>query len=114
MKTISMNRETFHSVKNLLSKPQPNKAAIAREIGVSVVQVRKVASGGYDKKFGSSTDATSSISKTDTSNKNVSPLFVKNQIESVSEKTFKNVATKPSRNLTRPPMKFPVQSPLDL
>ncbi len=51
-KTISMNKETFDEVKKLLDKPNPNKAAIARETGVSVVQVRKVADGGFDEKFG--------------------------------------------------------------
>jgi hypothetical protein len=50
-KTISMNKEIFKQIKSLLSQPNPNKAAIARKTGVSVVQVRKVASGGYDKKF---------------------------------------------------------------
>ena len=51
-KTISMNKDIYDEIQTLLSKPNPNKAAIARETGVSVVQVRKVADGGYDKKFG--------------------------------------------------------------
>ena len=51
-KTISMNKEIYDEIKTLLAKPNPNKAAIARETGVSVVQVRKVAEGGYDSKFG--------------------------------------------------------------
>ena len=51
-KTISMDKETFDNIKDLLAQPNPNKAAIGRETGVSVVQVRKVASGGYDDKFG--------------------------------------------------------------
>ena len=50
--TISMNKEIFDEIKDLLTQPNPNKAAIARQTGVSVVQVRKVATGGYDKKFG--------------------------------------------------------------
>ena len=50
-KTISMDKETYDSIQTLLARPNPNKAAIARETSVSVVQVRKVASGGYDKKF---------------------------------------------------------------
>ena len=50
-KTISMNDEIFKQIKLLLSQPNPNKAAIARKTGVSDVQVRKVASGGYDEKF---------------------------------------------------------------
>ena len=51
-KTISMNKEIYDEIQTLLAKPNPNKAAIARETGVSVVQVRKVAEGGYDSKFG--------------------------------------------------------------
>ena len=51
-KTISMNKDIYDEIQTLLSKPNPNKAAIARETGVSVVQVRKVADGGYDSKFG--------------------------------------------------------------
>ena len=46
-KTISMNKDVYDEVKKLLSEPNPNKAAIARQTGVSVVQVRKVADG-YD------------------------------------------------------------------
>ena len=51
--TVSMSHELFNEIKNKLSLPNPNKAAIARETGASVVQVRKVASGGYDQKFAS-------------------------------------------------------------
>jgi len=51
-KTVSMDKETYDRIQTLLARPNPNKAAIARETGVSVVQVRKVADGGYDKKFG--------------------------------------------------------------
>ena len=51
-KTVSMDKETYDRIQTLLAKPNPNKAGIARETGVSVVQVRKVADGGYDKKFG--------------------------------------------------------------
>ena len=51
-KTISMSKEIYDDIQTLLAKPNPNKAAIARETGVSVVQVRKVADGGYDKKYG--------------------------------------------------------------
>mgnify|MGYP001354481290 CR=1 FL=1 len=51
-KTISMNKEIYDQIQSLLSKPNPNKAAIARETGASVVQVRKVAEGGFDKKYG--------------------------------------------------------------
>ena len=48
-----MNQETFDKIKEMLAEPNPNKAAISRETGVSVVQVRKVATGGYDQKYGS-------------------------------------------------------------
>jgi hypothetical protein len=62
-KTISMNKDVYDEVKKLLSEPNPNKAAIARQTGISVVQVRKVADGGFDEKFGSAA-TTSSTSKT--------------------------------------------------
>jgi hypothetical protein len=54
-KTVSMDKDIYDQIKSSLSAPNPNKAAIARETGVSVVQVRKVADGGYDKKFGGET-----------------------------------------------------------
>ncbi len=54
-KTVSMDKDIYDQIKSSLSAPKPNKAAIARETGVSVVQVRKVADGGYDKKFGGET-----------------------------------------------------------
>ena len=53
-KTVSMDRDLYEQIKKALAKPSPNKAAIARETNVSVVQVRKVAEGGYDEKFGGS------------------------------------------------------------
>ena len=74
--TISMNQEIFQEIKSKLAQPNPNKAAIARDTGVSVVQVRKVAKGGYDKKYGSSSSqslppesktSSSSISENDSS-----------------------------------------------
>ena len=49
-KTISMTKEIYDEVKSL-SEANPNKAAIARKTGISVVQVRKVAEGGFDSKF---------------------------------------------------------------
>jgi len=58
--TISMNQEIYEKIKSLIAQPNPNKAAIARETGVSVVQVRKVAAGGYDNKFGSNKSSQSS------------------------------------------------------
>lgn len=63
-KTISMNRELYEQIKEALAKPSPNKAAIARDSNVSVVQVRKVAEGGYDEKFeGTSVESVASDSK---------------------------------------------------
>ena len=63
-KTVSMNRELYGQIKEALAKPSPNKAAIARESNVSVVQVRKVADGGYDEKFeGTSVESVASESK---------------------------------------------------
>jgi len=106
-KTISMDKETFLSIKQLLSKPLPNKAAIARKIGVSVVQVRKVASGGYDKKFKTSMDSITS--------KDIVPPVIKPKSNSlISNQLSKSAPPKPIRNLTRPPMKLPPKSPLDL
>ena len=54
--TISMSPELFEEIKSKLAQPNSNKAAIARETGASVVQVRKVANGGFDAKFASSKD----------------------------------------------------------
>ena len=60
--TISMSPELFEEIKSKLAQPNSNKAAIARETGASVVQVRKVANGGFDAKFASSKDVKSSKS----------------------------------------------------
>ena len=58
--TISMTGELFNEIKSKLALPNPNKASIARETGASVVQVRKVASGGYDQKFSEEKSSTPS------------------------------------------------------
>ena len=50
-KTVSMTKDIFAKIKEGLAQSAPNKAAIARETGVSVVQVRKVATGGFDERF---------------------------------------------------------------
>jgi hypothetical protein len=50
-KTLSMNKDIYEDIKKLLAEPNSNKAAIARETGASVVQVRKVAEGGFDSKY---------------------------------------------------------------
>ena len=113
-KTISMNKEIFLSIKSLLNRPTPNKAEIARQLGVSVVQVRKVAGGGYDKKYLS----------TSTDRINTPKEKLKVEInEGTIQKTFPSVPPFPSKDksntekpdsITRPPMKFQVKSPLDL
>jgi hypothetical protein len=59
-KTISMSKDIYDEIKKLLSEHNPNKAAVARQTGVSVVQVRKVADGGFDSKYGKSTSGVSS------------------------------------------------------
>ena len=51
-KTLSMSKDIYEDIKKRLAEPNPNKAAIARETGASVVQVRKVAEGGFDSKYG--------------------------------------------------------------
>ena len=71
--TISMSQSIFDEIKSKLAKESPNKAAIARETGVSVVQVRKVAAGGYDKKFGSGIDLSSSKNPASSSVKELTP-----------------------------------------
>ena len=53
-----MSKDAYDEIKKLLAQPNPNKAAIARQTGVSVVQVRKVADGGFDKKFGGDASST--------------------------------------------------------
>lgn len=62
-KTISMNKTIFEEIKKLLTESDPNKAAIARKTGVSVVQVRKVAEGGFDSKYIGSDSSSGSSSK---------------------------------------------------
>ena len=62
-KTISMNKAIFEEIKKLLTESDPNKAAIARKTGVSVVQVRKVAEGGFDSRYIGSGSSSGSSSK---------------------------------------------------
>jgi len=114
--TISMNRELFDQIKTKLSEPNPNKAAIARETGASVVQVRKVASGGYDQKFSSdSTSRPSSISSAKDSNsnrpKNPEPL----ETESTPDPITPTPIQEDDANENLPPLTPPAPSPaLDL
>ena len=97
-KTVSMNKAIFDQIKSLLSQPSPNKAAIARETGVSVVQVRKVAEGGYDKKFGSSV-----ANKEDSSEKTFSPSLPPISEESALPPTLDTEETEP----VEPPTPLP-------
>ena len=104
-KTISMNKDVYDEVKKLLSEPNPNKAAIARQTGVSVVQVRKVADGGFDEKFGDSAKTTT------TSNTSPKPLPpVKEKAEGSEDvtpalPTFQDTEDSPSieKNTTKEP-----------
>jgi hypothetical protein len=57
-KTLSMSKDIYEDIKKLLAGTDPNKAAIARETGASVVQVRKVAEGGFDSKYSGSSTTT--------------------------------------------------------
>ena len=111
-KTISMNKEIFFSIKKLLSKASPNKAAIAREVGVSVVQVRKVATGGYDKKYGSNAPISVKSKESSPHKKAATKTFPLSPSTPEIDKT----QSKSSNNLTRPPLRSasPVKSPLDL
>ena len=86
-KTISMNKNVYDEVKKLLSEPNPNKAAIARQTGVSVVQVRKVADGGFDEKFG---DGANTAPSSKASPKPLPP------IEESTEESVDSLSTKPS------------------
>ena len=109
-KTISMSKEIYQKIKTLLSEPNPNKAAIAREVGVSVVQVRKVAVGGYEKKFGASN---SSVSKVEKNYKDKKALSTESQ-STLPLQNAKESISKTSSSVTRPPMKTAIKSPLDL
>lgn len=110
-KTISMSKEIYQKIKTLLSEPNPNKAAIAREVGVSVVQVRKVAVGGYEKKFGTSN---SSVSKVEKNNKDKKPLLSTESQSTLPLQNAKESISKTSNSVSRPPMKTAIKSPLDL
>ena len=101
-KTISMTKELFEQISKLLSAQNPNKAKIARQTGVSVVQVRKIASGGYDKKFGSKTRAKRPVNPA--AQDVQTDLPIKAPVETPSEKE------KPKE----PPMTQQIKSPLDL
>jgi hypothetical protein len=91
-----MNKNVYDEVKKLLSEPNPNKAAIARQTGVSVVQVRKVADGGFDEKFGDSAKTTIT---SNTSPKPLPPIKEKKEgSEDVAPAlpTFKDTEDSPS------------------
>ena len=100
-KTISMTKDLFEQISKLLNAKNPNKAKIARQTGVSVVQVRKIASGGYDKKFGSKSRAKRPVNPA--AQDVQTDLPIKAPVETPSEKE------KPKE----PPMTQQIKSPLD-
>ena len=51
-KTITMTQEIYEGVKAGLEQGDLSKTQLARNLGVSTAQVRKVEKGGYDQKFG--------------------------------------------------------------
>ena len=107
-KTISMNKELYEQISSLLSKPNSNKADIARKTGVSVVQVRKVAFGGYDRKYGNKSSLPtpakelppSPVTKTDEQVQ--LPLTPPKPLPSPIKKV---------RSVTRPPMRMSLKKP---
>ena len=112
-KTISMSQELYDQIQSLLSEPKSNKADIARKTGVSVVQVRKVAFGGYEKKYGKSkhfSSVTTSVAKKTSLRQTDLPLP---QIETPPVPENQNTP-RISRTVTRPPMRPNIKSPLDL
>jgi hypothetical protein len=99
-KTISMNKEIYDEVKKSLRESNPNKAAIARKSGISVVQVRKIADGGYDKKFaGSSSSPNQTSPKAPQPSSSVKPPAIDEKKDEVDEEnslpspTFEDNAT---------------------
>jgi hypothetical protein len=101
-KTISMTKELFEQISGLLNAKNSNKAKIARRTGVSVVQVRKIASGGYDKKYG--TKVRSNRPAEPPSQDVQTDLLIKAPVETPTEEE------KPEE----PPMHQQIKSPLDL
>jgi hypothetical protein len=107
-KTVSMNKELYEQICSLLAKPNPNKAAIARKTGVSVVQVRKIASGGYDKKYNKS-----KLSLAKPTGKNEQAKLKLSTPPSPVAQRPSNISQR-TASVTQPPIKVPVKSPLDL
>ncbi len=105
-KTISMNPELFDQISGLLAKPGANKAKIARQTGVSVVQVRKVAFGGYDGKFDDG-------SKQSGKKKPKLPAMAKVEKQSALPLSPPSPLPRPplgkTRSVTRPPLRFPLK-----
>ena len=109
-KTVSMNKEIYNEVKKSLNESNPNKAAIARKSGISVVQVRKIADGGYDKKFGSSSSSsnpTSSVAPE--TSPPIKPPTIEEEKEEVEEESSLPSPTfedKETENPELPPINF--------
>jgi len=105
--TISMNQEIYDEIKSLLAQPNPNKAAIARQTGASVVQVRKVASGGFDVKFGGGASSSASPkAATPAPKPEVTPLPtpVPAPKDEPKPEAEAEAATKPAPSLDLPPL----------
>ena len=112
-KTISMSQELYDQIQSLLSKPKSNKADIARKTGVSVVQVRKVAFGGYEGRYGKpkpSAAVLTSVGKEVSSLQTDLPLPKIESPPAPEKDPDQNI----SRSVTRPPVRPVVKSPLDL
>jgi len=107
-KTVSMNQELYEQIRALLAKPNANKAAIARKTGVSVVQVRKIASGGYDKKYNKA-----KLPLVNPTGKNEQAKLKLSTPPSPVAQRPSNVSQRPA-SVTQPPFKVQVKSPLDL
>ena len=99
-KTISMNKTIFEEIKKLLTESDPNKAAIARKTGVSVVQVRKVAEGGFDSKYigSNSSSGSSSTPKESPSLPSIAPPPIIEE-EKVEQTDLKEMPPPPAPSL---------------
>ena len=111
-KTISMSQELYDQIQSLLSKPKSNKAEIARKTGVSVVQVRKVAFGGYEKKYGK---GKATATKSSSNAKKVPSGQTDLPLTPIGKPP---VPVKPrpkiQRSVTRPPMRLVAKTPSGL
>ena len=116
--TISMTSELFQEIKSKLSLPNPNKAAIARETGASVVQVRKVANGGYDQKFAREKSSNSPISPSQASSPSKAdfpaPSFSLPSPTSEAKDPEPPLAHPPAPSLDLPPLSAELPAPVSV